>query len=246
MNELAVINPLPGKKRGTLGYHALMAATQPDVKNLASNLGFQAGEGRFFLNSQVYTRKDGDDGFSLVGPFIGAPHAVLLLENLICQGISQVIFTGWCGSVSPNASVGDIIIPSKAYSDEGTSGHYPLSEGMPSGPDTALADLLADACQGQGLPVKRGAVWTTDAIYRETPEKIDHFRKMGALAVDMEFSALLTVAAFRGIQLAAALIVSDEVWSHTWKTGFKNPAFKTNRNTLTQTLAAVVKRMTHG
>lgn len=246
MSGQAVINPIAGKRKGTFGSHALMAATMPDVKHLLHFLGFQTGDGRFFLNSQVYTRTAGADGFSLVGPFIGAPHAVILLENLICQGVSNVIFTGWCGSISPGASVGDIIIPTAAFSNEGTSNHYPLKGGVTSDPDHGLTALLADAFQTEGLSVKQGPVWTTDAIYRETTEKIDHFQHLGALAVDMELSALLTVSAFRGIRSAAALIVSDEVWTHSWKTGFKHPQFKTNQNTLAKTLSALLQRMAHG
>jgi purine-nucleoside phosphorylase len=46
------------------------------------------------------------------------------------------------------------------------------------------------------------------------------------LAVDMEFSALVTVAAFRGIELAAVLLVSDELYRATWQPGFNRKSFR--------------------
>ncbi|HWG91061.1 MAG TPA: hypothetical protein VNZ52_09470, partial [Candidatus Thermoplasmatota archaeon] len=66
-----------------------------------------------------------------------------------------------------------------------------------------------------GIPFQ-GPVWTTDAIYRETPERIRHFRDRGAIAVDMETSALLTVAHYRGIPAAGTHIITDrlgEAWT---------------------------------
>ncbi|MBU1169243.1 MAG: nucleoside phosphorylase [Proteobacteria bacterium] len=230
-----------------MGSLAVMAATLPDLNYLVKHLGFDQEDSRSFYSSQVYTRLENGRGFSLTGPFIGAPHAVMLLENLVCLGISQVIFMGWCGSVSPDACIGDILVPSCAFSDEGTSRHYGLDDpGICVEPSLPLQALMAETCRAQGLSFKQGPVWTTDAIYRETPEKIDDYRKRGALAVDMELSALCTAAAFRGIQLASVLVVSDEVWTHTWKPGFGNKEFKQSRKAVTQMIATLVERIFNG
>ncbi len=42
----------------------------------------------------------------------------------------------------------------------------------------------------------------------------------------MEYSALCTVAACRGIDFAALFLVSDELWNREWKAGFTSKAFK--------------------
>ena len=47
----------------------------------------------------------------------------------------------------------------------------------------------------------------------------------GVLAVEMEVSALFTVARFRSIRLAAALIVSDDLHTLKWLHGFKDAKF---------------------
>jgi purine-nucleoside phosphorylase len=55
---------------------------------------------------------------------------------------------------------------------------------------------------------------------------VEHYATLGALTVEMEFTALATVAAFREIELAAMLMVSDELWAPNWRPGFHQPHFK--------------------
>lgn len=243
-NDHAVIHPQAGKKTGTMGTVAVLVATQPDLDRLARTLGCEAGENRPFFGARRYSRVRDGQGFSLVGPVVGAPHAVMILENLICQGISHVVFMGWCGSVSPGARIGDILMPTAAFSDEGTSRHYGLVDpAIRVGPSESFQQRIETLFDDKTLPIIHGTVWTTDAIYRETSDKIDHYRNLGALGVDMELSALFTVAAFRAISLASVLVVSDEVWTHTWKPGFGDPQFKQSRKAVTDLLATLVKRM---
>jgi nucleoside phosphorylase len=48
---------------------------------------------------------------------------------------------------------------------------------------------------------------------------------MGVLAVEMEMSALFTVAMYRRISFGGLLVVSDEVAGSKWKSGFLTPLF---------------------
>jgi hypothetical protein len=45
----------------------------------------------------------------------------------------------------------------------------------------------------------------------------------------MEISALFTVAKYRGVDLSALAIVSDELASFKWRPGFKASEFKRGR-----------------
>ena len=76
-----------------------------------------------------------------------------------------------------------------------------------------------------------GAIWSTDAIYRETRQKVKYFQRQDAIAVEMEISALFTVAKFRGVDMAAMAVVSDELASFKWRPGFKRDEFKNGRTT---------------
>jgi purine-nucleoside phosphorylase len=71
-----------------------------------------------------------------------------------------------------------------------------------------------------------GPIWTTDAPFRETPQKIRQFQVAGVHAVDMEMAALFAVAHYRGCEVAALLLVSDECYHATWKPGFGVPRLR--------------------
>jgi purine-nucleoside phosphorylase len=58
--------------------------------------------------------------------------------------------------------------------------------------------------------------WTTDAFYRETPEKVGLRREEGCLTVEMEAAAFFAVAKFRGTILAQLLYGGDDVSGTDW------------------------------
>lgn len=148
--------------------------------------------------------------FFLAGPVLGAPMAVMALEELIRRGAEEVIFVGLAGALikeSENKAktdgvVGDLVLPVNGLSTEGTSAHYPA----PLQPDAELCSRIRRAYGG---PLAEEAIWSTDAIYRETAELTAAQWSRGARAVDMECTALWAAASFRGIRLAALLVISD-------------------------------------
>ena len=62
----------------------------------------------------------------------------------------------------------------------------------------------------------KGKTWTTDAIFRETEEKINLRISEGCLAVEMEDSALLAVSKFRKVELGQLLYGGDNVGDLRW------------------------------
>lgn len=85
-----------------------------------------------------------------------------------------------------------------------------------------------------------GGVWTTDAPFRETPEKITRFRKQGAIAVEMECTALMAIASFRDIHFAAVLTITDELFSGKWNVGFKSEQVQSAREIVAKIVSSVV------
>ncbi|MFH7321113.1 nucleoside phosphorylase [Desulfurivibrio sp. D14AmB] len=161
----------------------------------------------------------------LAGPAVGAPMAVLCLEKLIALGAGPVIVLGWAGALAADLAVGDIVLPTSALSEEGTSRHYPLAE--PPLPAEGLLTSLEQALAEAALPVRRGAVWTTDAPYRETMAKVEEYRRAGLCAVEMEYAALATVAAFRGVELVELLLISDLARPDSpWQPAFNHKEFR--------------------
>jgi len=167
--------------------------------------------------------------FIIVGPAIGSPAIILILERLIISGIKNIIVFGTCGSICKETKIGDIILPTSAISEEGTSKLYCGGEvtfSLHYHPSSFLTETVEKKFVDNNIKYKKGAIWTTDAPYMETVEKVKNFQNKGAIGVDMELSALFAVGALKKVNVASILIVSDELHSNTWKTGFKSGLLK--------------------
>ena len=223
-----IIRPVKGRRDPQLGPDALMVILPRELKHLVREA---EAEEVAFSDTPLYklyrTKKGPGPAITLAGPFMGAPHAVIGLEKLIALGAKRILVLGWCGSLQPDLKTGNLVIPDRAISEEGTSQHYPLPNGAPRS-DSGLNRMLEVSLEGQGLTFTKGEIWTIDAIYRETPEKVKAYQEKGVLAVEMEISALLTVAAYRSVSLAGLLVVSDELSDLKWRPGFSNPLLKKN------------------
>ncbi len=157
--------------------------------------------------------------FSTIASPMGAPMAVMLLEQLIALGARRFIYLGFCGALAPTYRIGDGFIPIRAIREEGTSYHYLPADIAPTSSPHLTALLQTQAAE-RSFAVQHGDIWTTDAPYRETAQKIEHFQKAGVHAVDMEMAALFAVAQYRSCDVGALLLVSDECYHPTWQPGF--------------------------
>ena len=173
---------------------------------------------------QAWYNPDGRSFSTLSSP-VGAPMAVMLLEQLIALGARRFLYLGFCGALDPALSIGDLFMPLRAVREEGTSYHY-----LPAGVEPAAAPAITTPLQHEAarmdVDVNQGYLWTTDAPFRETPGKIAAFQASGVRAVDMEVAALLSVAAYRGCEVAALLVVSDECYHPVWRPGFGAPELR--------------------
>ena len=154
---------------------------------------------------------------------IGAPAAAITLEEAIVLGMRRVVCFGACGSIRRDLPIGSIVLPTRAYSDEGTSRHYG-GTGW-SRPDAGLLAALRDTCVRRGIRHAEGATWTIDAPYRESRAKAKSLAKRGVVCVEMEAAALFQVARVRGIQVASLFVVSDELEGPGWNPGFRDPRY---------------------
>jgi purine-nucleoside phosphorylase len=212
----------------------VLVATQPDFSELVKSLGAEEIKG-VPMPMRLFRAND----TVIAGPFMGAPQAVMLLENLVAWGGKQFLFTGWCGSLTGEPAIGDTLLITGAYVDEGTSLHYGVEAmGHCVAPSKALTACVRETLQNAGVPVVEGKAWTTDAIYRETPERINRFKDLGAVAVEMESSAFFAAACYRKVRVSALMTVSDDVSGLVWKKGFGTPQFKEGRK---RTLDAICR-----
>jgi len=229
----AIVNPFKGKHAPDLGFVAILVSTVSELNSIRRLVIPETDHYRNLYTSRLYlkpklatTRECEAAPVAVAGPYIGAPYAVMLLETLIKWGANKIIVFGLCGSISTDVRIGDIIVPTSALVDEGVSRHYHHEEERPAFASEAMVDHIKKGLIENGRTFHEGAVWTTDAIYRETVAAVQHYQKNNALAVEMELSALFTVARFRRVQIGAILVVSDELATLRWKPGFRDTRFK--------------------
>lgn len=132
----------------------------------------------------------------IVGRVVGAPYAVVVAEQMFAAGCRFLISISSAGQLAPCGPPPYHILIERALRDEGTSHHY-LPPGRFSEADPALVARIAPALANLPEPVHRGAVWTTDAPYRETEAAVAAHRDAGLLAVEMEAAALYAFARAR-------------------------------------------------
>ena len=234
--ESTILNPERSKGDPELPATGILAVNPSDAQSL-SVYAEKNGLKRFFLfNANLYS----SDAFFLAGPAVGAPMAALCLEKLIALGAEKIILYGWCGSLHKDLQAMDVLVPTHALSEEGTTNHYLPGEHTVE-PSALLAEMLNSALSNKGISVRQGPVWTTDAPYRETCRKVTTYGEQGIVAVDMEYSALCTVAAYRKVQLAAVMLVSDELYRLPWKPSYSVKKFKQRSRELLDLLCTVVR-----
>jgi uridine phosphorylase len=171
---------------------------------------------------------------------IGAPAAAVTMEEMAALGCRTLLSFGACGSLLPDLRIGDLVLPTFAFSDEGTSRHYGKVSGLR--PDASLLRATAAVCHRRGIPTRPGGTWTTDAVYRESRARARHLVARGVVAVEMEAAALWAVARHRKVRTASLFVVSDELGGKEWNTGFHDPRFLAGKKRARRLLVEVISK----
>ncbi len=156
----------------------------------------------------------GED-IALYMSFVGAASSSVAYETMLAKGLEKLVMFGTCGVLDDTIEDLAIIIPTSAIRDEGTSYHY-----MPSSKEIEInkkyrSDFI-EILNAHNISYVEGKTWTTDAPFRETIDKIDHRKNMGAICVDMEASAINAVANFRKKDVFQFFYAADNITSSVW------------------------------
>lgn len=154
-------------------------------------------------------RRRGDRLPVLYGCVYGAPRAVEPVHICGELGTPIAVQIGSCGSLQPGVRTGDIVLPEVAAVGEGASQYYGGS--ARSRADPGLLQHAAAAFEARGFRVHRGSHVTTSALLAQPPELVGGWHREGHLAVDMETSAVFTVAERFGMAAVSLLFVWDEL-----------------------------------
>lgn len=139
----------------------------------------------------------------------GPAFAASAVERLVRSGASHIVRIGTCGSLSPEVPTWSVVLASAAIRSEGTTDAY-IAKEFPAIADIPFhQELFQSLKEHSGLPCFSGIVLTNCARYKEDPVKMAAFAEAGAIAVDMETSALLIVTQLYGVAGASIGIAMD-------------------------------------
>jgi purine-nucleoside phosphorylase len=151
---------------------------------------------------------------SVQGTGMGVPSISIYVNELIREyGVKKLIRVGTCGAIQKDVKVRDVILAMTSCTDSSTNRQtFPGFDFAPC----ANFDLLNKAYQAgaeKGLHVRVGNVLTSDIFYRDSLEPVKKLADYGVLAVEMETTALYTLAAKYGVQALSILTVSDHIFT---------------------------------
>ncbi|APH04728.1 purine-nucleoside phosphorylase [Bacillus weihaiensis] len=148
---------------------------------------------------------------SVQGTGMGVPSISIYINELMnSYNVQQLIRVGTCGAIQKDVKVRDVILAMSASTD---SQMNRLTFGGVDYAPTANFELLKKAYDTgieQGLNLKVGNIFTADMFYNDNAE-LEKWAQYGILAIEMESSALYTLAAKYGRKALSVLTVSDHI-----------------------------------
>jgi purine-nucleoside phosphorylase len=175
----------------------------------------------FLDDARCYTEVRGMLGFtgtwrghpvSVQGSGMGQPSMAIYANELFSEyGVHTVVRVGSCGAMADGLALRDVVIASGACTD--SSINKITFEGLDYAPvaDFGLLRSAVAAAEERGTRFQVGLVFSGDSFYPTRPELSQRMTAYGVLAVEMETSALYTLAAKHGARALAICTVSDHV-----------------------------------
>ncbi|GGC81357.1 purine nucleoside phosphorylase DeoD-type [Thalassobacillus devorans] len=150
---------------------------------------------------------------SVQGTGMGVPSISIYINELMeSYGVKKLIRVGTCGALQKDVKVRDVILASTSSTD--SQMNRMVFGGIDYAPtaDFALLKNAYDTGEEKGLKLRVGNVFTSDSFYRDNA--MDLFNQLAdynVLGVEMETTALYTLAAKYNRQALSVLTVSDHI-----------------------------------
>jgi len=155
----------------------------------------------------TYTGKYGGVPLTVCSHGVGAAGASVCFTELLDGGVEVILRAGTCGALQEEIEDGSLVIGTAAIREDGTSDQLvPLA--YPAFADARIVQSLEKSASVQGK-FYSGVVLTQAHLYPGLlPSTIDLWHKAGAIAIEMEYAALLVIASLRGAR-AGGIFTSD-------------------------------------
>lgn len=159
-----------------------------------------------------YTGTNQGRRVSVQGSGMGLPSFSIYANELLREyDVRSIVRVGSCGALSADLALRDLVIASGACTD--SSMNRIRFEGYDYAPvaDFGLLRAAVDAAESAPVTSKVGLIFSSDSFYHPRPELTSRLAEYGVLAIEMEASALYTLAAQHGARALAICTVSDHI-----------------------------------
>lgn len=146
---------------------------------------------------------------------VGCPACAGNLDIFNAMGADKVMFCGGGGVLDQDIRVGQLLLVEGAIRDEGFSYHY-IAPSRYIYTNPQVTAKIAACLEQADVSYLRGLTWTTDALLRETNDRIARRKAEGAKIVEMEQAGCIAVAQFRGFDYGALIYGGDDVSQSEW------------------------------
>ncbi|AFZ71619.1 nucleoside phosphorylase [Natronobacterium gregoryi] len=156
---------------------------------------------------------------SVTSTGIGSPSAAIAVEELARVGCDTFIRVGSCGALQSEMDVGDLVITTGGVRQEGTSDEY-VREDYPATADHEVVSALIAAAERLGYDYHTGVTMSADSFYAGqgrpgydgfeaagSEELVDQLRDANVKNIEMEASAIMTLANLYGLRAGAVCSV---------------------------------------
>ena len=149
---------------------------------------------------------------SVQGSGMGQPSLAIYATELFAEyDVQSIVRVGSCGALTERLAVRDVVIASAACTDSSMNTHRFHGYDYAPVADFGLLRAAYDAAVAQGVAPHVGLIFSSDSFYSPRVELMAPMVEHGVLAVEMEASALYTLAAEHGRRALAICTVSDHI-----------------------------------
>lgn len=149
---------------------------------------------------------------SVQGTGMGNPTMGIYATELIKDyGAKKLIRIGSCGAMQEEINIRDIVLAQAVSSDSNMTDK--IFYGCTYSPvaNFSMLKKAYEEAEEKGVNVFVGNIYNSDEFYRETLDRLHKFMDFGVLAVEMESTALYTLAAKYGVKALSILTVGSQL-----------------------------------
>ena len=235
-----------GVAKGEIGKYVILPGDPKRCEKIAAHFEkpHLVADNREYM---TYTGTLDGETVSVCSTGIGGPSAAIAMQELKNCGAEVFIRVGTCGGMQTEVKSGDVVIATAAVRMEGTSREYAPIE-FPAVADLDVTNALVKAADKLKLPCHTGVVQCKDSFYGqhepeampvgyELRDKWEAWKKMGALASEMESAALFIVGGYLRVKVGTVLLVMAN--QEREAAGLSNPVVHDTESAISVAVEAV-------